>query len=241
MNEVRAAQDMWNKALAKLPAHGCFDVKVVFDAHLLDKGDPRDPGYDQVTIIFDKPGRSEVVGGDGAQNDDFVAGYTETLNGTFYGSDMTTGTWAHEIGHMMGLKDDYYQQRHGFFHPAGSCLPGRAGTLMCNDNTGKIDQNLADRLADILNKDGVLPQCWIGTLKGHGPRQRLQRYSGGDLPFCRGEQRQCHQGQGACHDDPCSAAFHPLHLYAPSIAGPIRREHRRQAGTRTRRIVQTGA
>ena len=28
MNEVRASQDMWNKALAKLLAHGCFDVRV---------------------------------------------------------------------------------------------------------------------------------------------------------------------------------------------------------------------
>jgi hypothetical protein len=167
MNEVRAAQDMWNKALAKLPAHGCFDVKVVFDARLLNEGDPWNPGYHRVTMIFDKPGRSEVIGGEGGQNDDFVAGYTETLNGTFYGSDMTTGTWAHEIGHLMGLGDDYYEQRHGLFHPAFSCLTGRSGTLMCNDNTGKIDQSLADRLVDILNKDGLLPKCWYGTLKGH--------------------------------------------------------------------------
>jgi hypothetical protein len=64
MNEVRAAQDMWNKALAKLPAHRCFDVKVVFDARLLNEGDPWDPGYHRVTMNFDKPGRSEVIGGE---------------------------------------------------------------------------------------------------------------------------------------------------------------------------------
>jgi hypothetical protein len=165
MNEVRAAQDMWNKALAKLLAHRCFDVKVVFDARLLNKSDARKPGYHQVSMIFDKPGRSEVIGGEGEQNDDFIGGYTETLTGTFYASAMTTGTWAHEIGHLMGLGDDYYEHWH-LFHPAGSCLSGKSGTLMCNDKTGKIDQRLADRLVDILNKDGLLPKCWYGTLKG---------------------------------------------------------------------------
>jgi len=30
--EIEAARDMWNEALAKLPAKGCYDIKVVFDA-----------------------------------------------------------------------------------------------------------------------------------------------------------------------------------------------------------------
>jgi hypothetical protein len=38
---------------------------------------------------------------------------------------------------------------------------------MCNSRTGIIDQDLADRLADIFSSDGLLPQCWIGTFKGH--------------------------------------------------------------------------
>jgi hypothetical protein len=164
MNEVRAAQDMWNKALAKLPAHGCFDVKVVFDARLLNWSERWDAAYDQITINFDQPGRSYSAGYGAGQNEDDNTNNTEIHGGIFYASDMTTGTWAHEIGHLMGLGDDYREQRQGF-HSAMSCLPGRGGTLMCNDRSGKIDQNLADRLADILNKAGLLPQCWKGTLK----------------------------------------------------------------------------
>ena len=163
MNEVRAAQDMWNKALAKLPAHGCFDVKVVFDAHLLNWSERWDAGYDQITINFDQPGRSYSGGYGAGQNEDDDTNNTEIHGGMFYATDMTTGTWAHEIGHLMGLGDDYREHHQGF-HPAMSCLPGRGDTLMCDDRTGKIDQNLADRLADILNKAGLLPQCWKGTL-----------------------------------------------------------------------------
>ncbi|MFI5012945.1 MAG: hypothetical protein ACHQAY_11425 [Hyphomicrobiales bacterium] len=169
MNEVRAAQDMWNKALAKLPAHGCFDVKVVFDARLLNEADPKDPGYHQVKIDFDKPGTSEddrswaAKGRDALQNEDDGTTYTRVLTGMFYANGMTAGTWAHEIGHFMGLGDDYREQG-SLFHRRFSCLPGRGGTLMCDDK-GEIDQNLADRLVDILNKAGFLPQCWKGTLK----------------------------------------------------------------------------
>lgn len=157
MNEVRASQDMWNKALAKLPAHGCFDVRVVFDARLQNLDDPWDPGYDRVTMYFDQPGRSWVANFGTGQNEDDDTNNTRIHGAHFFPSDMTTGTWAHEIGHMMGLGDDYYE-------PGPSCLPHRGGTLMCNDRTGKIDQALADRLADILNKAGLLPQCWKGTL-----------------------------------------------------------------------------
>jgi hypothetical protein len=164
MNEVKAAQDMWNKALAKLPAHGCFDLKVVFDARLLDLKDPWDPGYNPITMYFDQPGDSFVYAPASAQNADFASGYKQTLGAQFFANDMTTGTWAHEIGHMMGLGDDYYYKGDPN-HKYGDCLDGRGGTLMCNDLTGKIDQALADRLADIVNKLGLLPQCWKGTLK----------------------------------------------------------------------------
>ena len=164
MNEVRAAQDMWNKALAKLPAHGCFDVKVVFDARLQNLNDPWDPGYHHIRMYFDQPGRSFVYVR-GEQNDDVVSGYVQTSGGHFFASDMTTAVYAHEIGHMMGLGDDYYEQGDAH-HKRGDCLDGRGNSLMCGKNgNGEITQGLADRLADILNKLGVLPQCWKGTLQ----------------------------------------------------------------------------
>ena len=175
MNEVRAAQDMWNAALAKLLAHGCFDIKAVFDVHLLNKGDARDPEYHQVTIDFDRPCAAEdnrsYAADDKfppkglyeqdkgfAQPPDFDAPYRRSLEGLFCASFMTTQTYAHEIGHFMGLRDDYSD-----ILGSSICFSGRGGTLMCDGKT--IDQPLADRLINILNTPGRLPQCWKGTLK----------------------------------------------------------------------------
>jgi hypothetical protein len=162
--EIKAAQDMWNRALANLPAKGCFDVKVVFVARLLNKGQAWDPDYHRITLNF-SPGRpySEDFWATSKNADDGTV-YTQIVYGQFYEPSMSVGTWAHEIGHLMGLGDDYYEE-HGLGHQAMDCLPGRDDTLMCKSRTGKIDQALADRLADILNSDGLLPQCWAGTMR----------------------------------------------------------------------------
>jgi hypothetical protein len=156
--DVKAAQDLWNNALADLPAKGCYDLKVVFDARLLNKGDPWDPGYHEISMNFSQRGVSysnDFWASAGTSDDDTA--YISTTTGTFFVAEIDPLTWAHEIGHLMGLGDDYTKD---------GCLRGRRDTLMCAGKT--IDQQLADRLADILNSDGLLPQCWKGTLTGHG-------------------------------------------------------------------------
>jgi hypothetical protein len=155
---VKVAQDLWNQALAQLPAKGCYDLQVVFDAHLLNKGDAWESGYHEITMNFGQRGisYSDDFWAVSQTSDDNTA-YISTLTGTFFVSAMSSLTYAHEIGHLMGLGDDYTQD---------GCLVGRRGTLMCSQ-PGTIDQQLADRLVDILNEDGSLPQCWKGTLKGH--------------------------------------------------------------------------
>lgn len=160
--EVEAAQDMWNQALAEQPAKGCYDIKVVFDARVLNKGDPWDPGYHEINMKFGQRGMSysDDFWASAATSDDNTA-YINTTTGTFYVVAMDEFTWAHEIGHLMGLGDDYTKD---------GCLVGRGDTLMCGPTEhgpNKIDQQLADRLADILNSDGLLPQCWKGMLSGH--------------------------------------------------------------------------
>ncbi len=61
---------------------------------------------------------------------------------------------AHEFGHLLGLGDDYDGE---------DPLPGREGTLM--DHGDLIDQNLVNRLAEIVKDSGQrLPECWTGTM-----------------------------------------------------------------------------
>ena len=140
----------------------------MFDMRLLNKGDPWDPGFHKINIDFTRPGRSFSKDPQGrSANDDSDTTYVQVVDGTFYESDMSVGTWAHEIGHLIGLGDDYYNE-HGLGHQAYDCVPGRETSLMCHsDDRGTIDQDLADRLADVVNKANRLPQCWKGTLQAH--------------------------------------------------------------------------
>jgi hypothetical protein len=168
---------------------GVYQIKVIFNARWLKKGEAWDNGYHHITIDFtsqseidewesannqlDQPlpdkYRPGIVDPGNLQNDDDDAPYKQQLAAFYTETSMSIGTFAHESGHLMGLGDDYYE-KHGLGRKAYVCLPGRAGepgvgTLMCNSRTGIIDQALADRLADILNSDGLLPQCWTGTMK----------------------------------------------------------------------------
>jgi hypothetical protein len=156
--EVKLAENQWNQALAKLPAKGCFPITVVFKEHLL-KLPLWENGYHHIDIDFFHPGRSYSVDNTPGttHNDDTVFVYEHETVGDFYDADMSGGTWAHEIGHLMGLGDDYTGfGGHGLSVP----LAGRNGTLMANSSTGVIDQALADRLADIAAKSGLkLPPC----------------------------------------------------------------------------------
>jgi hypothetical protein len=177
LSEVKGAQDLWNQGLAKFSAMGCFSVRVVFDARILNKGEAWDPGYHQIKVDLTHPvGRSVSYWPPNIpQNADSDWEYSHSLDGDFYDAAMSIGTWAHEIGHLMGLGDDYYAKKdfetkasgeRVLRHNAGDCLEGKdTDELMCNSRDGSINQDLADRLVEILNRDGLLPQCWKGTMK----------------------------------------------------------------------------
>ena len=77
--------------------------------------------------------------------------------------------YAHEVGHLMGLGDDYND--HG-------SVAGRAGTLM--DGGDAIDQNLVNRIGNIIKKAGIkLPSCWTGTIESDTSRVYLEGIYGG--------------------------------------------------------------
>ena len=90
--------------------------------------------------------------------EDFVAPLQHELWAVWSGQLVDPSDYAHEFGHLLGLGDDYRQ--------SGLPIPERNGTLM--DNGERIDQNLFDRLGDVIEDAGTeLPcsQVWDGTVK----------------------------------------------------------------------------
>jgi len=186
--EIARAQAMWNAGLANFQARGCYNIRIVFDIRFLnrssrDAAPPWENGYHRITVDFDQPGNSNVFDqGSGDPNTDSTTAYQEQLSGDWYFTSMTPRTWAHEIGHLMGLGDDYYHRNSMRRINAGARpytpLPGRAGTLLGDGDA--IDQNLADRLADLMTQAGVLPPCrdWYGR-RDEPPRDAIAPPKGG--------------------------------------------------------------
>ncbi len=86
------------------------------------------------------------------------------------------GTFAHELGHLLGLGDDYAE---------AGLVPGRGSGLMARDL--EITQDYVDRIAKLLEELDRLPECWSGTMRAIGdPETRTTGLDhGGDLHFSR--------------------------------------------------------
>lgn len=167
LDMVKAAQKIWNDGLANYPARDCLKIKAVFDAKFVEDQQHWDPGYHRIVVHYSANSSGSKDPGSTTRWDDTATVYGQSVGGEFYfGSDdinnngtmvpaLTPNSMAHEIGHLMGLGDDYYKQH--------SAIAGRCGTLMAAPASGTIDQQLADRLADIIGKTTEL-RCWKGKL-----------------------------------------------------------------------------
>ena len=174
---ARAAERIWNDQLANLPVCGGLTLKVKIDEKMLHEGDAhRVPFAHQVNMDFTGSGRSTVDTPDQPKYDDNTRPYDLSLNADWYLADMDARTAAHEVGHLLGLGDDYQDATRGSApggEPVAIPLPGRWGTLM-DTRKGKVDDQVDQELADIIaglaaevNKD--IPTCerWAGTITGN--------------------------------------------------------------------------
>jgi hypothetical protein len=158
-DDVMQAEAVWNQALSRLPYKGCFSIRVAFSVHILT-GTAAEDGYHYLYVDPTEPGRSYVQGP--PVGDSTWVYLNDVGQSSLFLASMSIVTWEHEIGHLMGLQDDYQDQVVGGA-TVSVALPGRAGTLM--DSGSSIDQNLADRLGDLAAKSGLkLPGCWAGTM-----------------------------------------------------------------------------
>jgi hypothetical protein len=77
---------------------------------------------------------------------------------------------AHEIGHVLGLGDDYFSQKLGKatgYKPSGDELEGgadfRMGGTFTTSGIGAPDPSAIARVVEQIKAAGLLPQCWKGS------------------------------------------------------------------------------
>lgn len=164
------AANVWNDAFAKLTYHECVNFKLDLQ-FFPTKSEyigvipiPGQPGHHRMYINFDPTRRPTVY--DPATNDpakDTTSAFTSDLEGLWGAVDVQT--ISHEVGHLLGLGDDYTDTKDANGEVNGAKpVAGRAGTLMA-DGGGVIDQNIVDRVGELVEKAGKkLPTCWTGTV-----------------------------------------------------------------------------
>jgi hypothetical protein len=176
------AETVWNEGFGKYPAQ-CYKLQLVVnvypqDSWEIDKG-PR-PGRH---LIF----RGRFVEAHGA----LVSGVrgSNPLEKAAYGAwdeDVTElekrgrNAYAHEVGHLLGLKDEYDEQPATDTSPRKTTpKPNRKDTLMADG--GRVDKKLVDTLTEVLRDAHKLPSCWHGKIRS----ESTQDYrSGGFFKIC---------------------------------------------------------
>lgn len=174
----QAGEAVWNAALAGLRYRSCLTFVVDVDAYnagigAARVGDHRIGGgwpptyrsYVFVPLTPDDSPRAQA---------DHRGPYEYEATGNWGPDDEVTV--AHELGHLMGLGDDYSDVGGSFRDVTSIPAPGREGTLMAGGDL--IDQALVDRLGSLIEQD--LPECWTGTMES--------------------ETRRDYQGLGSCSD-----------------------------------------
>lgn len=165
------AAKVWNDAFAKLSYKGCVNFKLDLQFFPKSVYDLETPGHHAIFINRDPDARSMVYDVkpdaiNGVEPDatfDTTGAFTADLGGDW--KITTVPTISHEVGHLLGLGDDYTDVKDADGKViSGKPKAGREDTMMAGGS--KIDQNLVDRIGKLLDKAGKqLPQCWTGTMK----------------------------------------------------------------------------
>jgi hypothetical protein len=166
------AEGFWNGAFdgPDNPYKGCFTLKLVADVK------PRSINY-----AYSKT-RHRVLAGTGSlggvrgtvamPNRDSTQAYTKALDGMWGSLPEGIGV-AHEVGHLLGLGDDYEVISRNPYRTRPR--PGRENTMMADG--GFIDSELMQRLVGLIRQaTHSVPDCWKGTMRSEAQGSQANGY-----------------------------------------------------------------
>jgi hypothetical protein len=186
------AAAVWNQAFAGTKYGDCLTFRLDLQLVFLPPKAPHQNGRHRVEYFtfFDNfpSGWFPTGPDDRVPTDDNPFPFQRDATGQWYSPDY--GTVAHEIGHVLGLGDDYFvtctaegcKQGTGY-KPTGQPFEGGAdfdrGGTFTTSGVGVPDPTAVARVIQQMKAAGVLPQCWKGTMRAqdtaqHGPDQRCE-------------------------------------------------------------------
>lgn len=154
------AEGIWNSGLAAYPYRGCYTFKVDVTIDVIAPGQAGSSDHHHVWLMWTNYRSHVYRGGDSQRGADNNSPYEGSAEG-FWG---TGGAWevAHELGHILGLTDDYTDVVNENGQTVSVPNEGREGTLL--DGGATIDQEIVDRLGDMVAEQLELPPCINGTV-----------------------------------------------------------------------------
>ena len=155
------AENIWNSGLSPWLYRGCYTFQVDIPIEVIPPGEAGSSDHHHVWLML-VGYRSEVYRGRGSQRGvDNSLPYQNSAEG-FWGY-VNPLVAAHEVGHFLGLADDYSDVVNEQGAVTGSDPhDGREGTLLADGVD--IDQEIVDRLGDLVSEQVDLPPCFQGTV-----------------------------------------------------------------------------
>ena len=170
-----AAAAYWDEAFAKLG--GCIELRLELDVEFASAEAYRDSGGPESRHLINPSAHwrsGELADGRGLPTVTYPGLPPETpgTDDLTYPFDMQTEAYfpewlfedrwalAHELGHLLGLGDDYHE---------GEPVEGREGTLMAGLAGGAdyVDRAIVDDILKLIREAGYrLPECWDGDWEG---------------------------------------------------------------------------
>ena len=186
----REVERIWNEAFQGF-SYDCWKFRLDLKFFALSHDtvtDRHTPGHHLVRIDSTAPHSFwNVTGTDHlCTHCDFIFAFTRDMIGVF--NTPETDVLAHEVGHAMGLGDDYFQG--GGYKPEAAGVGSEAGVIFLDSNGEEIERGSFMtrglghpeplhlwRIVATMKEAGVLPPCpcasgvrWIGTMQQiHNP------------------------------------------------------------------------